>query len=354
MFDSPAEAADALQAYFTAPRIEVVVKALVPAIVLHPVSGGAARPGGTRLGGTPDVPAGFAWPRPPAPADPEEIARRGNEDAARSMREHMARGLPYAFVAQIDLAEAAALGPVASPLPSEGRLLFFYDNAVGPWETGARPARVIWDTAPAKDLAPLAMPEDLAAAAERERADIAKIHAEFDPEGKEARSEGTIYGAPARAMALRRTLRLPHPAALEVGALPADLAASVRGRRDDTEAEEFSSAYEEALEAHHDSYPREAWRRQQVLGSPMPEQNDPRYGAVAVSDFGKQFLSRDDWRANEADITRKAGDWLLLLQVDLGDWMQARFVEGTVYFVIRRDDLAQRRFEKVVAVYQQT
>lgn len=34
--------------------------------------------------------------------------------------------------------------------------------------------------------------------------------------------------------------------------------------------------------------------------------------------------------------------------------MQARFVEGTVYFMIRREDLAARRFETVVAVYQQT
>jgi hypothetical protein len=34
--------------------------------------------------------------------------------------------------------------------------------------------------------------------------------------------------------------------------------------------------------------------------------------------------------------------------------MQAKFVEGTVYFLIRRSDLEQRRFDRVVAVYQQT
>lgn len=50
----------------------------------------------------------------------------------------------------------------------------------------------------------------------------------------------------------------------------------------------------------------------------------------------------------------RARDWMLLLQVDIGDWMQARFVGGTVYILIRRDHLEHRRFDEVVAVHQQT
>jgi uncharacterized protein YwqG len=46
--------------------------------------------------------------------------------------------------------------------------------------------------------------------------------------------------------------------------------------------------------------------------------------------------------------------WLLLLQIDLRDYLQQRLVEGTAYFLIRRDDLAARAFDKVVAVNQQT
>jgi hypothetical protein len=353
MFDSPADAAKALQAYFDPPRIEIITKALVPAMVLTPVADGRVVVGGARLGGTPDVPSGFLWPRPPVPDDPEAIAKRGNADAGRSMREHMALNLPYAFVAQIDLAEAAQLGDVSKPLPSEGRLLFFYDFAIGPWETGTRPAHVIWDTSPAKDLAPLARPDDLVRAFEKERNAFAAIRKEFpDPSDTGKHDEGNVYGAPARAVTLRKTYRLPHTSSLEIDALPPELATSARGQSDADD--DFESAYEEALEAHHDGYPSEAWRRQQLLGSPMPEQSDPRYDAVVVSEFGKQHLSRDEWATHRDEIMRKAKDWVLLLQVDIGDWTQARFVEGTVYFVIRRDDLERRRFETVVAVYQQT
>src|SRR5690606_14480288 len=100
MFDSPADAADALLAFFERPRVEIVVEALVPAAVFHPAASGIVL-GGTRLGGTPDAPAGFVWPRPARPDDPDEIARRGNEDAAGEMRAHMALDLPYAFIAQV-------------------------------------------------------------------------------------------------------------------------------------------------------------------------------------------------------------------------------------------------------------
>ena len=54
--------------------------------------------------------------------------------------------------AQVDLAEAAALGDVARELPREGRLLFFYDGGVGPWHDGAESCRVIWDRTPASHL----------------------------------------------------------------------------------------------------------------------------------------------------------------------------------------------------------
>lgn len=350
MFDSPAEATQALQAYFDTPRIEIIVKNLVLAVVLVPDTGAKTALGGTRLGGTPDAPAGFVWPRPPAPENPEEIAKRGNEDAAREMREHLALGLPYAFIAQIDLKEASRIAGAASGLPSEGRLLFFYDHAIGPWETGTRPARVIWDPSPAKDLTTIAMPHDLATAAAKDRAErdaIAAKYPDLEDEADKGKEKGTVYGAPSRAMTLQRTFRLPHPASLEMEPLRSQ-------RGDEEEAEEFDSSYEEALEAHHDGYSREAWRRNQLLGSPQPEQDDPRYDAVVVSEFGKQHLSREEWAAHRDDIARNVREWALLFQLDVGDWMQERFVEGTVYFVIRKDDLAGRRFERVVAVYQQT
>ena len=52
----------------------------------------------------------------------------------------------------------------------------------------------------------------------------------------------------------------------------------------------------------------------------------------------------------KADIARRAGDWLLLLQlstVTKGDfeWMFGDC--GMLYFYIRKDDLAAKRFDKM-------
>jgi uncharacterized protein YwqG len=65
--------------------------------------------GRSRLGGVPDLPAGFAWP---------------------SWADH-----ELDFVGQIDLAEAAAIAPAGGPasgLPASGLLLFFYSLSAKP------------------------------------------------------------------------------------------------------------------------------------------------------------------------------------------------------------------------------
>ncbi len=350
MFDSPVEATNALLDYFDRPRVEIIAKALVPAIIFHPSSKEVVA-GQTRLGGTPDVPEGFVWPRPAPAENPEEIAKRGNEEAATEMRAHLALGLPYAFVAQVDLAEAASLGAVASPLPSDGRLLFFYDFAVGPWDTGTRVAKVIWERSPAEQLHGLAKPRDLAEAEDRALRERAGISAEFGD--GENTVGGSNYGAPARAMMLHATWRLPSPHAIEINGLP-DLAAVARGETSDPKLQELYAAYEEALEEHGDQDSEQAWQRHQLLGSPLPAQGDPRFDAVVVSEWGKQHLSREEWTEHREDVFRKARDWVLLLQIDIGDWMQASFVEGTVYFVVHQEHLEQRKFDEVIAVYQQT
>lgn len=335
MFYSAEEAERFLMTYFDPGHVDELVKALIPAIVLHPVADRRAAFGGTRLGGTPDVPVGFAWPRPPAPTDTEAIARRGNEEAARTMRKHMARGLPYAFIGQIDLSEAAATGPIASILPHEGRLLFFYDYAVGPWEPGSRVARVIWDKTAVSELASLDMPEDLAAASKEERAEL-----ETDADG--SYQPGTSYFAPASERILRRVLRLPWVTTFEFDALPGEF------RPDDAARDRLWDAYSVAVSACDDGpFAGEPWRRQQLLGSPSPEYGDPRYEAAIATELA-------DERPSTLELDRIAREWLLLLQVDLSDWLQDKLAEGSVYFVIRRSDLAHRQFENVVAVHIQT
>lgn len=343
MFDMPADATHVLQEHFAPQQVQAITQALIPSIVLQPARQAAVTPGATRLGGTPDLPAGAEWPRPAPPADPEALARRGNEAAAAEMRAHLNARLPYAFMGQIDLAEAHALGEVAKPLPGQGRLLFFYDLAVGPWETGMRPARVLWDQAPRETLAPLAMPPDLAEAMRRQQRELRDVLVTHGQKPSDALA--TNYGAPAHFMTLKYALRLPNPEALEAGPLMKQLEADG--------GDAFADAYRDVLDQVGDSYPDPGWKRHQLLGSPMPEQSDPRYDAVVVTQFGKQHLSREEWHAHFARIQALAQQWRLLWQVDLSDW-GGDLSEGTVYFLIRSDDLAERRFDQVVAVYQQT
>ncbi|MFD1703844.1 DUF1963 domain-containing protein [Methylopila henanensis] len=350
MFDDAAAARAALAGHFDPPRLEQVISALVPAIVFVPSAGPPTR-GGSRIGGVPDMGPGAEWPRPSPPADPEAVAARGSPDAGNEMREHFAKRLPYAFFAQVDLGEAARLGSVAAGLPQDGRLLFFYDLAAGPWDTGSRVARVIWDRTPADQLAPLAPPADLAEAAAADRAERVKIAEEFGNDADAARSSGSAYDAPGRAMTLRATLRLPSVASIEIAALP-EIAAAARSTSG--EGSDLAGDYEAAVEESSDSDRQETWRRQQLLGSPQPEQDDPRYDAVVVTRFGVQHLDREERRRRREEIEREARGWALLLQIDVKDWMRSEFADGAVYFLIRKDDLAARRFDRTVAVYQQT
>lgn len=345
MFDSPDHAAQAMQAFFAPQQVQEVVQALVPAIALRPMPA-AGQPGASRLGGLPDMPAGAQWPRPPIPDDIDAIAQRGNASAAAEMREHLGKGLPFAFIGQIDLEEASRLGAAAAALPAHGRLLFFHDLAIGPWESGARTVRVIWDETPREALRPLAMPVDLADAAQAEWRALEAVFREYDRAGQGARQQATVYGAQPRPVSLRAMLVAPDPASLESEGLP--------GLRPGGDADEdFADAYEGMREDLGLSWPAEKWKRHQLLGSPAPEQDDPRYQAVIVTDYRQEFLDRETWKRERDRITQRARDWRLLLQVDLADWSGDVLGEGTVYFLIRGEDLAARRFDRVVAVYQQ-
>lgn len=355
MFDTPADAQTQLAQDFSRPQVEMVVEALMPALAFRPRPNGGAGLGGTRIGGTLDLPPGLAWPRRAKPADIEAIAARGNAEAGEEMRRHLRKELPYAFFAQVDLGEARertrGQGTLADALPGHGRLLFFYDLSAGPWDNGSESARVIWDESPREGLAAQALPPDLAAAAEEHRAEIARVNREFKlPLPKP--DSGTPYGGPARPMSLHVILRPPAIESLEMEARPA--LKSALGLHSNGE-NRFRDSYQALFSRAFDRYYGAAnpGRRHQLLGSPLPEQSDPRFEAEVVSRFGVQYLSQDAWKANRPAIEAGAGAWRLLLQIDVGDFLQESG-EGTVYFLIRAADLADRRFDRVVAVYQQT
>ncbi len=345
MFASAAAAQEVLQDYFNEPGVELLLEVLVPTIVFDPIEAPAApRTGATRIGGTPDFPVGQAWPLRPAFPNPEAVARLGGSTHGAHIIKHASRALPFQFAGLVDLAEAAALGEVASDLPREGRLLFFYDGGVIPWRNGAETCRVIWDTKPVEKLVRADPPQALLDLDAEFQAEMAAIRRERGWPTPGAGTPSPFWG-PARPMRLRSLLRPPDRSSIEAGAHEALIEA--------LQDEDFEASYSALFEDH--LFAKSAARsRQQLLGSPLPEQDDPRYSAVVAADFGKQYLTAEDWKEHGPRISQAGSDWQLLLQLDVSDYLQDRLAEGTVYFLIRRSDLAARAFDKTVAVYQQT
>jgi uncharacterized protein YwqG len=97
---------------------------------------------------------------------------------------------------------------------------------------------------------------------------------------------------------------------------------------------EFRTCYDELLRGEDGMTKRRdaGQRRHRLMGTPEPEQDDPRLNLEPNGPAG----------------------WQLLLQLDLGDLAQNPLVEGTVYFLIGREALAARDFSNVRAVYDQT
>lgn len=345
MYATIGEAKAAFEEYFYEEGVEFLIGQLRPAIGFEP-TGGPAELGATRIGGTPDLPVGRSWPVRPVPDDLEAIVARGGAFAASlaaRISNRLARPLPFGFVAQVDLAEAAALGDVASELPTQGRLLFFYDLAGGLWLEGGECCRVIFDETPREELTRASLAPELVDFFVEERRRISRPKPGPEHSWDVDEATPSAYWGPARAMRLRTVLQLPDwccPEAQEADPLAED--ELVEELRDEDFREAYVALFDDLKGA----------ARQQLLGLPNPEQQDPRYRAVEVTDFGE--LDEEALSVCRPRVMERAGDWRLLLQVDLQDFLQQKFVEGTVYFLIRRDDLAARDFDRVVAIYQQT
>jgi hypothetical protein len=344
MFDTPAQAHQVIEERFAPDMVEMVKGALRPAIVFSAAA--SDRLGGSRIGGTPDLPRAIEWPRRPVPDNIDEIGMRTGEPFDADLRRHLAASLPYAFIAQVDLGEAAALGDGAKSLPDAGRLLFFYDMIAGPFDTGEQSAKVIWDRSPADALANADMPDSLVTAASAYRTMIGDTNRQYglQPDARPADTPqpGTPYGGPSRPMVLKDALQLPSFSSLEFQASGRLVTTYTADQAMIGGAQAFSLAYDELS--------GEADRETLLVGAPVPEQDDPRYDAVVVSDYNTQSLSREDWTKSRTKVMENAKDWRLLLQLSVPGWMQDTG-EGTVYFLIRDKDLQDRAFERVVAVY---
>jgi hypothetical protein len=372
-------------------QMDLLVSRLRPQFWLAPRKDGGGGPGETRVGGTPDLPKGAAWPMRAIPANAREMAASFEKFAAQHwMAAHALRELPFEFIAQIELAEAARQGEGINGLPDTGRLIFFWDGVLGLHHGGAPACKVFWDETPAGGLETVAIPPvfaELDAAYAVAQHDAAKgttqdmlkalpdtarmMRSAGVPESDIERALEAIrenaarepvfdpslkkpFVYPARAMRLIPLLVLPKQNALE---LTQDRELTAFADGEDTRAHYWlltSNDIGPFTTDRSNMRRSQEWltseaRRSRFLGAPQPEQDDPRFDAVGSAD-----LPPYPWNdAKRAEAIRTASDWQLLLQVSMADLAQIT-TEGTLYFMVHKADLAKRDFSRVVASYQQT
>jgi len=253
--------------------------------------------GASRFGGLPDLPASVEWPRWDGYSQPDLVLESGRRVAQGC------RPSALSFLAQLNLSETP--NPTRL-LPETGWLCFFFDTAQQPWGFDPRhrgSARVIYfDTDPAL---------------------LQRIDAPADAEvipSTEILSE------------LAATLpRRAHPLGLKLG---------------EPESDAYYDLAEERLagkKPHH-----------RLLGWPMQIQGDMDRECQLVT-HGIHCGSSEGYRSAEARrLEDGVKDWLMLLQLDTDEegpgWMWGD--AGCLYFWIRKQDLAERRFESSWAILQ--
>lgn len=367
MFENLRQAHTAFADFAPEALLDVVTSLLLPITVLVPSMGAQDTASLTFVGGTPVMSASLDWPVPPLPDDIDEVAGRGGSNHSAGIRKDLERRLPYAFIGQVDLSQLSE-----PSLPDSGRLLFFYDIAVGPWDTSVRSGKVIWDNAPLDELVELDANENLVSAEaewnQEVRAyvpeplviddELRKImletgmtEAEIDALADEAPVEQpahegqNVYFGPKRVMQAVTHYQVPTSYNLEWDAFVQE----VDAKHPDTISKDVLGDIFSNAEIEYEY--RSPF---QILGLPTPVQDDPRYYAAVPLVLDKQFPDSEDWETHEAKLNQQAKELKLLFQVSLADWLQEEFSEGTVYFLISDTDLKNRNFDAVITVYQQT
>ncbi len=252
--------------------------------------------GASKFGGRPDVPADFIWP---------VFETDTREDDQVKER-------PLAFLAQFDCAQLAPLDPEGL-LPKEGLLSFFYELESQRWgydPKDAGCARVFWFEGP---LAP----------------------AEFPAE-------------------LEEDFRLPEMAAQLSGATDApDFQDACPALEYPWTANDYR-IFDQARRELGMDYPA---NRSQLLGWPDIIQNNMTLQCELIS---RGYYLGGSWEKipleeRSALRTPSVRDWQLLFQLDTvenGDFELMFGDCGRIYFYIRREDLAQRRFDRVWLIQQ--
>lgn len=217
------------------------------------------------------------------------------------------KGTPMEFVAQIQLADVHSLR-AAAPLPGTGLLSFFYDSSqqtFGDNPNDRLGFKIFYFEQPSSALKRIDLPDDLPAEG---RARVCSV--DF--------SEETT---------------LPLQPNLEITTLAWS----------DDDQEKYDAALQELTSAQKHPIHR-------LLGHPDTIQDDMRIecqlAANGVADPGAD-------PKKVAQLTPGSNDWILLLQIDTDESIGMRWANaGMLYFWIRRQDLAQRRFQNAWVVLQ--
>ncbi len=220
---------------------------------------------------------------------------KGGEELWDDDRVDMER--PLSFMAQFDLAEVSALD-AAGLLPKAGHLAFFYDYESSPWgDLEHKGCARVFYFPPEAALERTVLPDDME---------------------KEAH-------IPELALSFSQRMSVPGDVAL-----PEELEDLV----DDLEKEET-----------------EDWPT--VGGCKLLGWADPVQGSV--EEECRWTVDKQEGEEG-ADVEARTGGWMLLLQFDevhVPDYADVCFGDaGTLYFLIRRQDLAALDFENIWALWQ--
>lgn len=259
-----------------------------------------------RFGGAPDVPVGFAWPRyETAVYDDDTVKPR-----------------PLSFMAQFD---CAALAPLDTEglLPHEGVLSFFYEMDSQPWGFDTKDAgcaRAYW------------FPDKAALTAAEFPADL-----------------GEWFRFPALPIYGRRETEYPSYEEFPMTFLKSG-PWTAEGRA-------VWDVFDEARTALRGGQEDEA-PYHRLLGWPVVIQNAMPQQCELVR---RGYYLGGDWRDIPEAVRRETEetareDWLLLFQLDSGVTAEDFCLDfgdcGCIYYYIRREDLAARRFDRVWLIQQ--
>lgn len=296
----------------TPEQIGLLISRLIPQFWVAQGDGDGAI-GATRFGGAPDMGKGAVWPMRKALPDrskAEGAGRFPNPWVVRQLSEEV----PFEFVAQIDLEEAARHPLHAAGLPNNGRLLLFMDMGVL-MENPAAPADAcftVHDETPREELERLAIPERFnemetwwRTPDPKQASHFEEIAKSLEAQGMKDAAEATRKAAneaansnsalrkpfvyPSRAMKL---VPLVVPPDKMTNELTADAALKAL-------AEDGVAGQHYGLLTGNDTGPFSAdpnnfrrtqpWltleaRRNRLLGPPQPEQDDPRFDLIPESE----------------------------------------------------------------------